>query len=226
MASIALVTLVTQPSFRAVAALTSLSQRKYASRLNADYIVLERSIFPHPHYDKWQIADVLKDYKRVIYLDADVIVRPDCPDLFVVVPPDEVGGENELLTYPQQAEHFTTFAKRLGLVSLGCPFYLNAGVLVVSACHRSLFREPEEVFMDLPWPEQTHFNVRLQQERVAVCSLAECFNDRHRRSGYLRNSYVLHYSCMDNKSRLVAAQRDLEDWEQLYRRSRENSDLK
>jgi hypothetical protein len=217
MEKLAVVTLVTSPEWRQLATITLPSQRYYAERLGADFVVLDRRVYPHPHYDKWQIADLLACYDRVLYLDADLIVRPDCPDLFVTVPPEYVGGENELLSFPRVAQELARFCQRLGIGPLPCPFYLNAGLFLASARHRHLFRPPEAVPADLPWPEQSHFNARLIGERCPVCFLPPAFNDRHRRGDYLRRSFVLHYSCMSNRERIDAIQRDLDGWDRLFR---------
>jgi predicted O-methyltransferase YrrM len=214
---LAVVTLVTSPEWQQLAAITLPSQRHYAARLGADFVVLDRRVYPHPHYDKWQLYDLLAGYDRVLYLDADMIVRPDCPDLFVCVPPDYVGGENELLSCPGQAQELERFCQRLGIGPLPCPFYLNCGLFVVSARHRELFRQPEAVPTDLPWPEQSHFNARLIGERYAVCYLPPAFNDRHRQGDYLRRSFILHYSCTGYQERIDAIRRDLDAWDRLFR---------
>jgi predicted O-methyltransferase YrrM len=218
---LAVVTLVTNPEWQQLAALTLPSQRQYAERLCADFIVLDKRIFPHPHYDKWQIHELLGTYDRLIYLDADMIVRPDCPDLFVSVPPEFVAGENELLSFPGQAQQLERFCQQMGIGPLPCPFYLNAGMFVASALHREVFRAPEAVLADLPWPEQSHFNARLIGEKYRVCFLPPAFNDRHRKGDYLRRSYILHYACLPNQEKIEAVTRDLDSWGRLFRRESE-----
>src|SRR5229473_6415037 len=224
MEKLAVVTLVTSLEWRQLATITLPSQRYYAERLGAEFVVLDKCLYPHPQYDKWQLYDLLACHDRVLFLDADTIVRPDCPDLFVCVPPEFVGGENELLSFPGQREHLERFCQRLGIGPLPCPFYLNSGVFVASARHRELFSKPEAVPCDLPWPEQNHFNARLIGERYPVCFLPAAFNDRHRQGDYLRRSFILHYSCMSNQERMDAARHDLASWDRLCRRKdRRNS---
>jgi predicted O-methyltransferase YrrM len=215
---LAIVTLVTNAQWQELADLTLPSQRRYAERLGADFLLLDKTVYPHPHYDKWQIHELFATYDRLIYLDADMVVRPDCPDLFASVPPEAVGGENELLSVPVQAQHLARFCQRLGLAPLPCPFYLNGGLFVASRRHRDVFRPPEAVVTDLPWPEQSHFNARLIAGKHPVFFLPAAFNDRHRRADYLRRSYILHYACLPHQARLAAVRRDLEAWDQLFRR--------
>jgi hypothetical protein len=215
---LAVATLVTQLEWQSLAEVTLPSQRAYAQRLAADFVVMDKRVHAHPQYDKWQLYELLATYDRVVFLDADVVVRPDCPDLFVCVPQKYVGGENELASFPGQAQHLERFCQRLGLAALPCPFYLNSGVFVASARHRELFRPPEAVPADLPWPEQSHFNARLIGEKYSVLFLPSVYNDRYRRADYLRHSFILHYSVMPMAERIQAARHDLAAWESLFRR--------
>jgi hypothetical protein len=213
MRKLAVVTLLTDPAWHPLADVTLPTHRAYAMRIGAELIVLDRKIYPHPHYDKWQLAELFDNFERVLFLDADTIVRRDCPDLFICVEPDRVGGENELLTWPDHADGLREFVRRMGLPPLpGIPYYLNSGVLVASRCHRDLFRPPERVLADLAWPEQHHLNARLIGEHVPVCLLPQSFNDRHRGPGYHRTSFVLHYSLMGIGERIAAARADLAAW--------------
>jgi hypothetical protein len=215
MKSNAVVTLVTTPEWDALARVTLPSQRHYAARIGADFVILDKRIHAHPHYDKWQIYDLFDTYDRILYLDADMIVRQDCPNLFNCVPHDAVGGENELKSCPAQAQQLERFCERVGIGSLPCPFYINGGMFLASANHREVFRKPEVVVSDLPWPEQSHFNARLIGEKHKVFLLPSCFNDRHRQGDYLWRSYILHYSCMSHQARVDAATRDLASWQQI-----------
>ena len=101
-------------------------------RRSADFVLLNKRVYSHPHYDKWQIYDLIADYDRVLFLDADVIIRPDCPDLFAMVPTECFAGENELQSFPDQAKHRTAFLGAMGMAQLPCPFDINGGVLVAS----------------------------------------------------------------------------------------------
>ncbi len=219
----AIVTLVTGPEWANLAEITLPSQREYAERLGVDFIVLKQRAFSHPGYDKWQIAELFDRYARLIYIDADIIIRPDCPDLFALVLPECVGGENELQSFPERAQHLSRFSEQLGLVPISCPFYLNAGLFVVSNNHRSLFRTPELVPKGIPRAEQSHFNYRLISERVPIRILSPEFNDRRREAGYLQKSFILHYSVMPIAQKIEHAQRDLAAWGHLTSAKSESS---
>lgn len=55
-----------------------------------------------PHYEKFQIYNLLKEYDRIIYVDIDVIINETCPDLFQIVPEKDFGiavDSNRLKNY-------------------------------------------------------------------------------------------------------------------------------
>lgn len=215
MAKRAVVTLHTDPSWTPLTDLTLPTHRAYADRVGADYVVLSKRSYAHRHYDKWHLEPLFDTYDRILYLDADTIVRPDTPNLFVSVPSDRLAGENELLTH-DHSDGLNDFVQQMDMPALpSVPFYVNGGVFLASKCHRHIFRPPERVLAHLPWPEQHHLNVRLIGEGVPMCLLPQAFNDRHRQGDYLRNSFVLHYSVTDMEGRIAAVKRDLAAWEQM-----------
>ena len=85
-----------------------------------------------------------------------------------MVPPEFIGGENELLSFPEHARHLQRSVEHMCWPSMPCPYYLNSGVIVASAVHRPLFRPPERVVADLPWPELNHMNTRLVRANPGV----------------------------------------------------------
>lgn len=77
-----------------VHAATGSSQRAYAERLGANYVVItgqtqdERMVCA----EKWRVKDYVPHYPGgTVYLDADVWVSPATPDLFAATPPAAVG---------------------------------------------------------------------------------------------------------------------------------------
>lgn len=216
---VAVATLVNDPSWAALAAVTLPTHRAYADRCGAEFVVMDERHPDHPHYAKWAVRDLFARYDRVLFLDADAIVRRDTPDLFALVEPDRLAGENELLTWPDHGPQLQAWAARMGLpVPPRVPFYLNTGVFLAARRHAGLFRPPEVVDPGHGFPEQHHFNVRVLAERVPVQTLPEAFNDRHRRPGYLRGSFVLHYSVTAMDERVRRATADLAGWEEMFER--------
>jgi hypothetical protein len=85
------VTVVTGEGARALHELSRPFHQEYARRLKADYVVLTDDP-PAPELPitaKFRIGRVLDYYERAVFMDADALPLPGCPDLFAMVAPDE-----------------------------------------------------------------------------------------------------------------------------------------
>ena len=74
-------------------ALTHPLIRKYAEKINADFILIDTKKVgsSHPIHEKFQIYDILNIYARIIYLDTDIVIKNECPNLFDIVPEEKLG---------------------------------------------------------------------------------------------------------------------------------------
>ena len=63
----------------------------YAEKCDAELIVLkgyEGMSLPSPHWLKFSIHELLKkDFDRIAFIDADILIRKDSPNIFDIVPP-------------------------------------------------------------------------------------------------------------------------------------------
>ena len=76
---------ITYDDYKLLAAITHPTLEAYAERIGAKFIVLGKS----------EIHKLLQyDYERIILVDSDLIIRPDTPSLFDVVPEGWVGAYN------------------------------------------------------------------------------------------------------------------------------------
>jgi len=173
----AVVTVCIGDFFRRIARLTHPPMRKYAERLGADFVVLDRMLTAekYPHYEKFRIRDLLDDYARAAYIDTDALVRNDCPDLFAEVPPAKLGA------FPEGSHVDRTAAVKLACEQYGLEYarfrdkpYFNTGVMVVSRCHARAFVKPAVEVRDF-W-EQSYLNLRFVIEDVEMHELSHRFN--------------------------------------------------
>ena len=137
----AIVTITTGDRYAQMAELTHPTIKAYAAKINADFIDW-RHFHPHTHPDfqKLEIKPLfeVEGYDRIAFIDADMIVRPDTPNLFEVVPRDHFAAFNEfpfkarLETMRQylSGEQLRSWADR--------KLYFNAGIFVCSVEHLSL----------------------------------------------------------------------------------------
>ena len=109
--------------------------RNYAERIGADCLVvdhspeLERGGFPSTFYAKLHAYEHPGDWDRILYVDADVMIAKDAPDIFEEHTPSFVWARKDLLATQQ---HFIRWAeKECGVVIPQKFVHHNAGVLVM-----------------------------------------------------------------------------------------------
>lgn len=160
--------------------------RDYAARVGADFVVLDWECPGWPMGSKLQIPRILDHYERAVYVDADVILRPWCLNLFDTCEPHEFGGHNEL---PENLAHgfkscvflaeFDFIRKAMDLPTgfqHPIPWYLNAGVMVFSRAHRKAFVPPDRPFPAFHCSEQHWWTARLLSTNTPVRCLPRTCN--------------------------------------------------
>lgn len=148
--------------FRPITDLTFPAMREYAQRIGASFEVIQDRKFPDVNicYEKLQLGSALKKYRRILYLDGDVLVRTGAPSIFDVVPYGYFAGMNEL-------EHIRFWTRQMlgeqvrpyGGIDLNGRHF-NAGVMVMDQSHARLFEAP--IITNLPYWDQPYFNVFTQ----------------------------------------------------------------
>lgn len=218
----AVVTIVMGDHYRKVADLTVPTMRSYADRIGANFIELGvgngvgYSI--SPEFEKFQIFGLLNKYRRIIFLDADVIVRPDCPSLFDVVPEDKIGLFNE----GAFVDHLTDMSGICKHCEVEVPKwdrqYYNTGVMVVSRQHKFLFDPPE---VEIQSACEQYINLQVIKSKTKVFELNYRFNRMQCMDQLTgedrRASHVIHYagSRKSQDRRISVIDSDLASWAKM-----------
>lgn len=193
----------------------------YAEKCDATLIVLKDSEgLPSPHWMKFAVYDLLwKEFHRVAFIDADIIIRDDTPSLFDIVPEDKIGIFDEGEHTPR-AICIYEVAKAYGISKIpnwnGHTYY-NTGVFVVSRQHRHIFKINEEIKpLRNSFGEQTYLNMKILTSGVEVFKLSHHYNRMSimdRITGMTRRaSYIIHYAG-DGDNLFNKMDRDIESWE-------------
>jgi hypothetical protein len=143
----------------------------YAKKVGADLIVWrDQGNHSMPHYRKLDLGDVLNDYERVCYIDADIIIREDAPDIFEMVPADRFGAFEEG-QYDDRADTLLNFFKKMDFEpEEDCQAdYWNTGVMVFSQGHQPIFLQPVNEIMS--FYEQTYLNFMFHALKVKMFNL-------------------------------------------------------
>jgi lipopolysaccharide biosynthesis glycosyltransferase len=179
----AIVTLSIGDSYR-LPDVTHPMMRAYADKIGADFVVINtpKLNLSSVHYEKYQIYELLDTYQRIIYLDTDILVNPDCLNLFKIVPEKNFGCfliSNH--TYYHDGE-IKIIQKELG--DLGWKReYFNSGVMVFSQHHRQIFNIMQDPGM-LAWAmkkrdfylDQTLLNYAVQKSSTPIYDIGYKFN--------------------------------------------------
>ncbi len=117
----------------------------YAERVGADFVPLRWPGDPRwPMSGKFAIPRVLDHYERIAYVDVDVLLRPECVDLFSLCEPGEFGAVDEMpFVGPHAKADYQEFRRAMGFPPLDAlPFMLNCGVMICPASHKHLLLPP------------------------------------------------------------------------------------
>lgn len=225
----AIVTIAIGRKYEEIAALTHPTIKNYAERIGADFICRAESD-GFPHWQKFKIVfDLFKQYDRILYVDTDLIIRGDCPDLFEVIPEDKFGVFEEG-RHASRAEYINA-----GIQMYQMPFdwegkYYNTGVMVLSRYHREIFKDPPEsakhpqrfVLGSMAYTflgEQTYLNIIMQKMETEIEELDYRFNRMtlmDEPTGEPRHaSYIVHYAgCPNHEQMLFLIRQDIGKWKQ------------
>ncbi|QLE56565.1 glycosyltransferase [Nostoc sp. TCL26-01] len=176
----ALVTLCTGDEFR-LGQVTHPLLKAYADKIGADFIVISefKMNLGNYNFEKFQIYEMLEKYDRLIYIDTDIIVKPECPDLFKLVPEDKFGAflVSDYTYFHDGA--INNIQDKLGNIGWKRT-YFNAGVMVVSKCHQEIFSDQHGL---LEWSQetgsfydQTLLNYTIQKLNIPIHNIGYKFN--------------------------------------------------
>lgn len=216
-----LITVVSGEKYERLWTKTGPSFEAYARRIGADLITMGyHSGLPSQHWVKLGIYELLKKkYHRLIYIDADALIRADCPNLFDVVPEDSLGIFNEGKYTPRAMCIYEIMnAYKIKLPKWDRIAYYNTGVMVVSRGQRHVFKPPEEVRrIRNSYGEQTWLNLQVLEKEVKVHELSHHFNHMSimdRLTGVSRKaSHIIHYAGPPSEEALYSAlDADLAAW--------------
>ncbi len=192
----------------------------YADKCGADLLVLKDipDNLPSPHWAKFSIYELLKkQYDRVAFIDADIIIRPDAPDVFAMVPEDQLGIFNEGLYCPRSiCIYEVKKVYNIELPKWDGKSYYNTGVMIASREHRHVFKVEEEIKpLRNSFGEQTYLNMKIIKSGVNVFRLPFKFNRMSlmdKLTGKTRlDSYFIHYAG-DGDKLLEKMDRDIKLW--------------
>lgn len=206
--------------YNRIAKITLPFLKEYAEKIGADFILINEfnEKYITQKWNKFYISELLNDYRRIIYLDIDIIVRKDCPNLFDIVPENELGMFNEGRYVPrfefleQASEYYGEPLKKWN------GKFFNSGVMVISRIHKQLFRMPQGI--DYVETDQPYLNLRILNDNIKMFELDYRFNRMDILDsvcGISRlDSYIVHYAGAPENQIFSVLNNDILQWEKDY----------
>jgi lipopolysaccharide biosynthesis glycosyltransferase len=185
------------------------TMREYATRVDAEFVKLTDVTCPYPMGEKWQVEKLFDVYERILYIDADVVVRPTAPNLFELVPENSVGVYDDM---PDMAGRYAWYyaeieqlQRELGLRPSPLHHCYNAGLVMASRMHREIWRQPH-FFRPTHCYEQNLVNCKIRDNGFKVYNFDrrthwQWWTDKENK--YKADGCFLHFSGMkDHQERL------------------------
>lgn len=183
--------------YRRIASLTHPTFRAYADRIGASFHCISGVLLSEnsPIWEKFQIYDLLGKYDRILYVDSDILISLDAPDLFQLVPQLYLGLFEEGHCTDRPIELIQDAALAYGEDMPQCDGkYYNAGVIMASRCHRDVFIPPEKQIQTSCFIDQDYINLRIAKSGFDIFSLDHRFNHMSCSAGDRLQSYFIHYA--------------------------------
>lgn len=205
MEKLAVVTIIIGDRHKKISELTAPSQKDYAKKIGADFIVYDGNCFNIFTFDglentkkpfenvaeslsknlsapsagshnKFNLVELLRIYDRVLYLDIDIVIRKDAKSLFDIVPKGFVGMFEESVYLKDRKNLLLMASKALGATGFShVNKYYNGGVILFSRGNEKLFEIPNRPYDD-GFYEQTVFNWNIFKNKIPIFEISYKFN--------------------------------------------------
>ena len=223
----AVITLCVGDAYEKISKLTHPTIEAYAKKIGAIFIVIRDRIYGDEiptGYEKLRLKNYLEEYDRIIYVDTDLIIRPDTPNLFEFLPEGMFCAFNEGAWIPDRLKSLGQAVKEFGLSTPEFKNqYYNTGVMVFEKKHSKLFIEPPAFINH--FYEQSFLNIMIARERPEIRELPHIYNrmshfDQIKGTvDYRHENYIIHYAGnivnygLDETLKLI--ENDLKEWGRL-----------
>lgn len=197
--------------------------QKYATKCGVDFKVITQFKHPHQHvcWGKLELFEQLPEYDRILYVDSDILIRPNSPNLFEIVPEgqcalyneDHFGRPMRKMAMMSYRDAYNDILKKMDKPTIQFEYqnkYYNAGVFMVDkTCNFIITPEKE---LKIRWIEQTYFNLIIQSQKLPVYELPYGYNAMGSEKNSLeKNMHFLHFAGMATNQRMTAMKRFCND---------------
>jgi len=185
--------------------------RKYAEKHNADFMILDdsynceeaRTGIGHGlwHFRIMNHYKLHETYDRIVHLDTDMLLMPECPSLFEIVPYNSIGTilEDKGSRATHRLNCMQNAQNQFGNINWNSG-YINTGVFVTSKCHRDIFQKTNGRYFTDWGTDDVHIGYRIKMLGYNIEELDFKFNHMTMFSESWNNnpnrfdSHIIHYA--------------------------------
>lgn len=201
-----LVTTTADKNIRDMTDLTHPIIKTFAEKWDADFLVLDKDAdcdvpMGKIHYRIMELYNLLDKYDRIVQLDSDILIMPTCPNLFELVPYNEIGAIFEDIGSRRANRRNRIMKVQFEWGMIGWKQrYINTGVFVVSRPHKEIFRKFEGQYWTHLGFDCIHLSYQIHRLGLKVFELSYKFNhmsmfsEPWHGSPSRFGSYIIHYA--------------------------------
>ena len=197
----ALVTQAFGDDWKKILELTQPRMEAYCERHKIDFIALEKPLVEPVQYTKSAIGNIMatKGYGQVTFVDSDVLITKDCPDIGedagVFCAFDEGAFLDRKLAMGQLAGAFGAI--------IDPRFYVNTGVFVISSKAVGALSMPPIGLLPNHFAEQTWMNIMVHIWNIPLTELDPVYNcmtsvEEHFGLDRYKDGMCIHYAGQSN----------------------------
>lgn len=193
----------------------------YASKCGADFMVLEEPMTDassdrnNKHYRIMHQKELHQEYDRILHLDSDLLVTPDCPSLFNIVPQDKIGTiyEDKGSRRVDRASRIYSAQVKWGDIGWR-EGYINTSVFLTSRQHADIFQKQQgeywedngvdDVLLGYNIVQQKHQVFELPYQYNHMSMFSEAWNGHADR----KKSHIIHYAGKPLETRMQMLRED------------------
>ena len=185
--------------------------RKYAEKITVDFLVLYENLnVPEAgggiklgvyQYRIMRHYDLHEHYDRILSFDTDLILSPNCPNLFEYVPYDHIASvyEDKGTRKTQRVQCMLNAQRQFGNINWDSD-YINTGVFLTSKCHRDIYRTINGKYFTDWGTDDIHIGYLIKKLGYKVKELPYQFNhmtmfsEQWNGSPDRFDSHIIHYA--------------------------------